>query len=53
MNYLLQDDSKGPLSTAINACLYALHEIFFQKKNIYTFTSFNIYCDVQPFSQDF
>ena len=29
-------DSKGPLSAAINACLYILHEIFFKKKNIYT-----------------
>ena len=29
-------DSKGPLSAAINACLYILHEIFFKKKNIST-----------------
>ena len=30
----------------INPDIYILHEIFFEKKSIFTFASFNIYCDV-------
>ena len=35
MSYSQWDNSKGPLLTAKNACLYNLHKIFFKKKNIY------------------